>query len=224
MKSSKNIYIISRLIGEKMSEMNALLNSLGFNVQVIPANAEKIAQMKTGVVILDCLSLYTDENGFPEHITSYASKHKVVLAQVTRDSINEANAIQRGCSGVIYQDLRQDEVIRAIYSIQADEYWFSRKNISIALNNLMQFSTTPSGAKLTKEQQTVIDSLTGRERTILGLVCKGASNGEIANSLFISCHTVKTHIYSAFRKTQCKNRVELIYWGMRNTMSVQLSA
>jgi len=42
--------------------------------------------------------------------------------------------------------------------------------------------------------------------------------------LFISCHTVKTHIYSAFRKTQCKNRVELIYWAMKNAMAAELTA
>jgi len=224
MRNKKNIYIVSRLVNDSMAAMEGLLKSLGYKVEFIPDNSSLIAQLKMGIVIMDCGSLACDSQGFPLNISAYVMKHKVVLSQITKGNINEAAAIQRGCNGIIYDHLRHDEIMKAIYTIQANEYWFSRKNIAVALNNLTQFSTQPQGEILSTEQQEMVDSLTGRERTILGLVCKGANNNDIAESLFISCHTVKTHIYSTFRKTQCKNRVELIYWAMKNAMSMQLTA
>jgi len=224
MKNTKNIYIVSRLVNDSIISMEGLLKSLGYKVKTVPDNSSLISQLKMGIVIMDCASLPCDTKGFPLNISSYIEKHRVVLSQIDKGNINEASAIQRGCCGALYNSLRHDEIIKAIYTIQNNEYWFSRKNIAIALNNLTQFSTKTHGEELSTEQQEVVDSLTGRERTILELVCKGANNNEIAESLFISCHTVKTHIYSAFKKTQCKNRVELIYWAMKNAKSMQLTA
>jgi DNA-binding NarL/FixJ family response regulator len=54
--------------------------------------------------------------------------------------------------------------------------------------------------------------LTKRENTIIGLVSCGAKNQEIADQLHISPNTVKTHLYSIFRKTSSRNRIELISW------------
>jgi len=224
MKNKKNIYIVSRLVKDSMIAMEGLLKSLGYKVEIVPDNSSLISQLKMGILIMDCSSLSCDSQGFPLNISDYIEKHRVVLSQLSKGNINEASAIQRGCCGVLYDHLRPDEIIKAIYTIQENDYWFSRKNIAIALNNLTQFSSHQQGVELSDEQQQRVDSLTGRERTILGLVCKGANNNDIAESLYISCHTVKTHIYSTFRKTQCKNRVELIYWAMKNSMSMQLTA
>ncbi len=48
-----------------------------------------------------------------------------------------------------------------------------------------------------------------REAEIIELICKGMSNQEISNSLFISLQTVKDHVYRIFIKTGVKNRVQL---------------
>jgi DNA-binding CsgD family transcriptional regulator len=63
----------------------------------------------------------------------------------------------------------------------------------------------------------VIPLLTKREKTIVSLVSSGAKNQEIADELHISPNTVKTHIYSIFRKTSSRNRIELIAWSMQLT-------
>lgn len=52
-------------------------------------------------------------------------------------------------------------------------------------------------------------SITRREREVLALACAGKTNQEIANTLFISLQTVKDHVYSIYRKTGVRNRVEL---------------
>ena len=48
-----------------------------------------------------------------------------------------------------------------------------------------------------------------REAEIVELICKGMSNQEISDSLFISLQTVKDHVYRIFTKTGVKNRVQL---------------
>ena len=54
--------------------------------------------------------------------------------------------------------------------------------------------------------------LTKQEKRIIQLVAEGARNKEIAENLNISAHTVKAHLSSIFRKTQVRNRVELLRW------------
>jgi DNA-binding CsgD family transcriptional regulator len=48
-----------------------------------------------------------------------------------------------------------------------------------------------------------------REREVIQLICKGLTNQEIGDTLFISLQTVKDHIHRIFLKTGVKNRVQL---------------
>lgn len=57
--------------------------------------------------------------------------------------------------------------------------------------------------------------LSNREREVLGLVATGATNNQIAATLFLSPHTVKDHISSIFRKLGVRNRAEAVQRGQR---------
>jgi len=54
------------------------------------------------------------------------------------------------------------------------------------------------------------DDVTGREREIIDLVCRGCTNREIAASLSLSEHTVKAHLNRIFRKFKTTSRSKLI--------------
>lgn len=58
--------------------------------------------------------------------------------------------------------------------------------------------------------QCLVNDLTNKERKVLDLVLKGKKNQDIANEMFISLATVKTHIQHIFQKTMVTNRQELI--------------
>ena len=58
--------------------------------------------------------------------------------------------------------------------------------------------------------------LTPREIEILRAIGIGASNSEIARKLFISPHTVKTHVYNAFKKINITNRFQAAVWAADN--------
>lgn len=56
-----------------------------------------------------------------------------------------------------------------------------------------------------------MDSLTSKEKEVLGLLIKGLSNKQISGILQVSELTVKTHVQNILKKLQVKNRKELIY-------------
>ena len=60
-----------------------------------------------------------------------------------------------------------------------------------------------------------VETLTQREKEILSLVAKGASNHDIAEKLILREVTVKTHLNSVFRKLKVSNRTQAVLLGMQ---------
>jgi len=76
----------------------------------------------------------------------------------------------------------------------------------------LMFITEESGKKyLTDNNPRANYNLTARETEILELVKNGLSNEEIADNLYISSHTVKTHMGNIFQKLQVKNRTAALH-------------
>jgi DNA-binding NarL/FixJ family response regulator len=61
--------------------------------------------------------------------------------------------------------------------------------------------------------------LSQREREVVSLVASGYRNKEIANKLFISEQTVKTHLSNIFQKLEISDRLELALYAMRNGLA-----
>jgi DNA-binding NarL/FixJ family response regulator len=62
------------------------------------------------------------------------------------------------------------------------------------------------------------DDLTPREAEILGLIARGLTNPEIAAQLFLSSHTIKTHISRIFAKTGSRDRAAAIGYAHRHNI------
>ncbi len=58
-----------------------------------------------------------------------------------------------------------------------------------------------------------VDPLTEREEEVLATVARGRTNAEIADELYISLSTVKSHIASLMAKIGARNRVEIVMWA-----------
>ena len=58
-----------------------------------------------------------------------------------------------------------------------------------------------------------IEALTDREEQVLAEVARGRTNTEIADELYITLSTVKTHIASVMAKLGARNRVEIAIWA-----------
>ena len=131
------------------------------------------------------------------------------LFNVPRDKGIEIRAIHQGVRGVFYEQDPVELFLKGINCVFSGELWVSRKILSeFALNIHARGKNGNHGDMPTL--------LTPREIEILNAIAVGASNSEIAEKLFISPHTVKTHVYNLFRKINVTNRLQAALWASNN--------
>ena len=123
-------------------------------------------------------------------------------------------ALQAGASGFILKDAEPAELLRAIRVVAAGEALLSpsvtRRAVSLFGRHLA--GGTPSAPGL--------DALTDREREMLAWVATGRSNQEIAEELFLSPATVRTHISRAMGKLGARDRAQLVVFAVRAGLAI----
>jgi len=86
---------------------------------------------------------------------------------------------------------------------------FPSTSPSVTVRLLATFSKPPAGTPRVQP----IEPLTAREEEVLETVARGRTNAEIADELYISLSTVKTHVASLMNKLGARNRVEIVMWA-----------
>ncbi len=103
-----------------------------------------------------------------------------------------------------------DKVCQGLKAIIKGDNWLSRR----LLDQLVNYYR---GREVNSIIEPAIEvELTRREVQVLKMLKEGGSNMEIADSLFISEHTIKSHLYNIFRKLEVKNRTQATSWAKRN--------
>lgn len=148
-----------------------------------------------------------------EEIIDLAKSNHVALYNAMPTKVHEQTALLANIKGIIYKNDEPENTFKGVRRILSGELWFCRKTMSKTLSELVQ--QVPNFIKTPHTDLVSLNVLTAREKSVISLLAKGAKNEDIANTLNISCHTVKTHIYSAFRKTKSRNRIELANWAQR---------
>ena len=206
---------------QSIEQFYSLLEACSFNVQLRKLDSEDMSYLalKADIVCIDMCNNHS--NATVDKILRMETRlPSIVLLNAPGKGICEKKALMQGIKGVFYTDDRRDIILKGIESITNGESWFKRATLNAVLNDLMASSVQTTTSLPEINPSAMVDSvLTKREWMIVSLVSKGAQNQEIANQLHISVNTVKTHIYSIFRKTKCRNRVELITWSQMARMT-----
>ncbi len=193
----------------------ALAQSLGIKVRVLKQVSEVIEYSKKA----DCFCLIPqkgmplDSKGVPLVAAKLIKELPIAIYQAEKKKISEESAIVLGINGVLYSDIAMDMLLTGLKKMLIGELWYDRKTLSKTLKGLVKKIEPESQLDKNEDSITMWQMLTMREKTIIQLVSSGARNKEIAHRLCISEHTVKAHISSIFRKTQSRNRVELLRWS-----------
>lgn len=115
--------------------------------------------------------------------------------------------VESGASGFLLKDSDIEEVYNAVDSVQSGDSYFSTALLGSLTRNMSMVSVdVPSDE----------DALSDREIEILVEVCRGLSNQEIADKLFISKRTVDKHRANILDKTGCKNTANLVVYAIKN--------
>jgi DNA-binding NarL/FixJ family response regulator len=114
-------------------------------------------------------------------------------------------AIRAGASGFLLKDVQPSQLVDAIRVVAAGEALLAPTVTRRLLDRFADTLQADDGAPPPS-----LDSLTEREREVLKLLASGLSNAELAERLFLSETTVKSHISSVLRKLDLRDRVQAV--------------
>jgi DNA-binding NarL/FixJ family response regulator len=115
-------------------------------------------------------------------------------------------ALRAGAKGFLLKDAGPDLLAQAVRAAAAGDALVAPRITARLLEAFAQAG--PSGPPAQP-----LERLTDREEQILATVARGRTNSEIAEELFITLSTVKTHIASLMAKLGARNRVEVAIWA-----------
>jgi DNA-binding NarL/FixJ family response regulator len=157
------------------------------------------------VVLMDIRMPGTDGLAATRAITADERLAGVRIVILTTFELDEYvfEAIRAGASGFLVKDTKPVELLRALRSVADGDALLSP---SVTRRLIGEF------AARTKDAPAVpaLDALTGREREVMALVAEGLTNEEIAQRLFVSKLTAKTHVSRTMVKLGARDRVQLV--------------
>jgi LuxR family transcriptional regulator of csgAB operon len=105
--------------------------------------------------------------------------------------------------GIFYEDVSQETLLEGVQVIFSGALWFSQSLLCRYLEKQR---------RRTKRRRESISVLTTKEQEILRLIASGKTNDAVAETLYISAHTVKSHLYNIFKKIKVSNRIQATNW------------
>lgn len=115
------------------------------------------------------------------------------------------HALEDGARGVFDVNLSLEMLSRAIHAVHEGEIWISRSLYGPLLDELRRQHR--AGSEPTAD---AVSSLTRREHDVLSLLARGCDLRAIADELFLSPHTIRTHIRNVMRKLGAHTRLEAV--------------
>jgi DNA-binding NarL/FixJ family response regulator len=113
-------------------------------------------------------------------------------------------ALRAGASGFLVKDTEPGELVRAVRVVAAGESLLSP---GVTRRLVAEFVARPERTPASPPSLSV---LTDREREVMALVAAGLSNDEIAEELFVSPATARTHVSRAMVKLNARDRAQLV--------------
>jgi DNA-binding NarL/FixJ family response regulator len=174
------------------------------------ANGTEAVQLarreKPDVMLMDIRMPEMDGLEATRLITSHeATKATRVLILTTFDLDEYVfDALRAGASGFLLKDTQPVDLLTAVRVIADGEALLAPK---ITRRLIEEFARTPTPAVMASVP---IASLTERELEVLAAIAKGMSNAEIAEQLFMSHATAKTHVSHLLTKLNARDRAQLV--------------
>jgi DNA-binding NarL/FixJ family response regulator len=157
------------------------------------------------VVVLDLTMPGTDGFEVLRQVKATRPGVKVLVLTMHADAEYVARAVQDGADGYLLKDSAVQDLVAAIEAVQAGRAYYSPP-VQRELSELLRARSAPPRP---------MDTLTEREREVVGLVAKGLSTREIATRLDISTRTVETHRANLMRKLNLKSVALLTQFAIR---------
>lgn len=133
---------------------------------------------------------------------------KIITLSMFGDEAYYYKMMETGASGFLLKESDIDEVYKALYNVIEGKSYFSQELLQKIIKHIQDYPC--------KEKD--LHDLSEREMEIITLVCKGFSNTEIGEKLFVSKRTVEKHRANIMAKTNSKNTASLVVFAIKNNI------
>ncbi len=163
---------------------------------------DKAARFRPTVVLMDIRMPELDGLEATRRILAADPAARILI--LTTFDLDEYvyEALRAGASGFVLKDDPPEQLLAAVRTVADGEALLSP---AVTRRVIRQFTRVPHRAPPPE-----IDELTERELDVFRLIARGRSNAEIAQDLFISDTTVKTHITHILQKLNLRDRVQAV--------------
>ncbi|MGF1635608.1 MAG: response regulator [Cyclobacteriaceae bacterium] len=169
---------------------------------------DKLHDAKPDVVIMDISMPKVNGIEATEKALEIDPKIKIMALSMFSDTEYYQKMVAAGVKGFLMKEAGIEELTKAIEEIYSGGTFFSQEL-------LQRIITEMANPNIRTSKDKIVD-LTRREEEVLELICKGFTNKEIADQLFISQKTVEGHKSNLLEKTNTKNSINLMLFCLKN--------
>ena len=196
---------------------NVLDSQPDMEVRWLAANGEEAVHAcdsdPVGIVLMDVQMPVLDGIAATRRITQHHPDTKVIVLTTFDDEDYVLGGIGAGASGFLLKDAEPEVLLDAIRTVAGGDAVISPRATNRIVAKLA--APTEKAVALSAADRLALGELTEREREVLIAIARGWSNGEIAERMFISMPTVKTHVGRVLAKTQSRDRVHAALFAYR---------
>lgn len=173
-----------------------------------------VAEHRPDAILLDLHMPVLDGVLATERLTREHPEVAVVVLTTYAEDETIIAALQAGARGYLTKNADRREIAQALHAAAAGHTILPPEVTAMLLTGAASArrAAPPPPVELP-------DGLTAREAEVLRLLAAGLSNGEIAQELVISEHTVKTHINHVFAKTSSRDRAQAIRYAHEHRLA-----
>lgn len=169
---------------------------------------EKALALRPDAILMDLVMPEMDGIEATKTILKAWPQAKIIILTSFIDDEKVYPAIEAGAASYILKTSTAGEIANTIRKTTAGQSVLEPE----VTNKMMNRMTHQAETKL-------YEDLTNREREVLGLIAKGRSNQEIADELFITLKTVKTHVSNILAKLQVDDRTQAAIYAIKHQLA-----
>ncbi len=205
-----------RLVRESLSTMLGLLDGIELlGTAADGAEAVRLAgELLPDVILMDLRMPGLDGIEATRLLHEQQPQIGVIALTTYADDESVLGALRAGARGYLTKDASSEDIRAAILCVASGS-----ATLDPAVQHHVVAALASGPAPPEPAGEGLPDELTPREAEVLVLIAEGLSNGEIAERLFVSQTTVKSHINHLFAKAEIRDRAQAVNYAYRTGLA-----